>query len=253
MTDTPYTLQNELTVLLYTHSDFKDVLRIYIENYKKYFNHVPLSVCVNNANWIRSEYDGIFVFQNIYEYDETLTYPGRIASVLSKIDTPYTLLNQEINVIVDHPSRNILSTILAFMKETNADQVRLSDSGLLNIVRDNTMIHKMNGGFIMSVISAIWKTSSLHTLYSAFAHKTYRTIEDQDVQQFVEHNLANYYISSTLDIEHRPLHALSYHFPSIHVTHHGKWCIHSKLNNYYVHKLLDTYTIDISKRGIFRF
>jgi hypothetical protein len=244
---------DELTVLLYTHKDYSDVLRIYLETYKKYLSDVPLSVCVNDAEWLRKETEGFFTFQHIYQYDETLPYAGRIASILEQIDTPYTLINQEINVVVDYPAKNLFQTCIDFMKQTGTDQLRLSDSGLKNLIRNQDLFHPMQDGYIMSVISAIWKTSSVLTLYKTFQTYTYRTIESGEVQQYVRRNLKNYYISSPLDVEHPPLHALSWHFPSIHVTHFGKWCIHSKMNAYYIYKLLDTYGVDISKRGIFTF
>lgn len=240
-----------VTVLLYTHKDYNDVLRIYIENYKKYWSHVPLSVCINDKSWLEETYKGIFNFQSIYQYDDSLPYAGRMTSVLQQIKTKYVLINQEINVIVDHPAQNLLETIVSFMEENSVDQVRLSDSGLRNIVRNGQMFQQMQGGFFMSVISAVWKTASVLALYTKFSSHSYRTIECDEVQHYVANNLLNFYVSSPLDVEHPPLHALSWHFPSIHVTHFGKWCVHSTMNRYYVMKLLDTYGIDFRVRGIF--
>ena len=242
---------DKVTVLLYTHKEYEDVLNMYLGNYKQYFSHVPLSVCVNDKEWLESTYADKFKFQAVYQYDEALPFAGRMKSVLQHITTPYVLFNQEINVIVDYPAKSLLPTIVEFMDEYDVDQVRLSDSGLRNSIRNEEMFHPMQGHFYMSVISAVWRTSKLVELYSRYSSYTYRTIESDEVQHFVSTQYKNFYISSPYDVEHPPLHALSWHFPSIHVTHFGKWCTHSKMNLYYVHKLLDTYNIDIHKRGVF--
>jgi hypothetical protein len=239
------------TFLLYTHSDYEDVLSVYLQNHKKYLADVPVSVAVNNAEWIHERFKDTFQFQTIYEYTESLPFAGRMEQVLKQIQTPYVLFNQEINVIVDYPSPGLLEKIINFMNSTNATQVRLSDSGLKNIIRNDSMFQLIEGDFYMSVISAVWRTSSLLELYSRYKMYTYRTIEHPEVQHFVATKFRNFYISSPYDVEHLPLHALSYHFPSIHVTHWGKWCIHSTMNNYYVRKLLDTYGIDPMKRGFY--
>lgn len=242
---------DKVTVLLYTHKEYEDVLTMYLENYKKYFFHVPLSVCVNDKAWLETTYADRFQFQAIYQYDDTLPFAGRMCSVLHHITTPYVFFNQEINVIVDHPAKNLVDSIVEFMDTYQVDQVRLSDSGLQNIIRNEEMFHPMQGYFYMSVISAVWRTTKLVELYTRYSTHTYRTIESEEVQRYVSSNYKNFYISSPYDIEHPPLHAVSWHFPSIHVTHFGKWCVHSKMNLYYVHKLLDTYNIDIHKRGTF--
>jgi hypothetical protein len=241
---------DKVTYLVYTHTDYADVLDINLKNHQKYFSEMPISICINNAEWVKKTYENVFQFQAIYEYDDTQPFAARMATILSQIHTPYVLFNQEINVIVDHPSRGLVDKIVVFMDEGHIDQVRLSDSGIRNIVRNEQMFHPITGGFFMSVISAVWRTSSLLSLYQTFSDRTYRTIEEGESQTFVAQKFKNYYISSTLDVEHPPLHALSYHYPNIHVTHFRQWCIHSKMNLYYVTKLLDTYGIDYTKRGI---
>lgn len=239
---------DKVTYLLYTHTEYADVLDMNLKNHQKYFSEMPISICINNAEWARTMYKD--QFQAVYEYDDSQPFATRMAAILSQIQTPYVLFNQEINVIVDHPSRGLMDKIVEFMDNGQIDQVRLSDSGIQNIVRNEQMFHPITGGFFMSVISAVWRTSSLLKLYQRFSYRTYRTIEEGESQHFVAHTFKNYYVSSTLDVEHPPLHALSYHYPNIHVTHFRQWCIHSKMNLYYVTKLLDTYQIDYTKRGI---
>jgi hypothetical protein len=241
---------DKVTYLIYTHTDYADVLDINLRNHMKYFSQMPISICINDASWLKKTYDGQIQFQEIYQYDDSLTFAARMKDILSHIKTPYILFNQEINVIVDYPSRGLIDKIVSFMDEGQIDQVRLSDSGIQNIIRNDQMFHPITGGFFMSVISAVWRTSSIQILYERFRDRTYRTIEEGDSQYFVASNFKNYYISSSLDIEHPPLHSLSYHYPNIHVTHHRQWCIHSKMNLYYVTKLLDIYNIDYTKRGI---
>ena len=242
----------EFTFLLYTHSEYEDVLSMYIQNHLKYLSNVPISVAVNNAEWIRERFKDTIQFQAIYEYDDSTPFAQRMVTVLQQIHTPYVLFNQEINVLVDYPCKGFIEETLKFMNQTNADQVRFSDSGLHNIQRNHEIFHPIQGPFYMSVITAMWRTSTMLQLYRAFSNRTYRTIEDGEVQHYVSTCLKNFYVSSPFDVEHPPLHALCYHYPAIHVTHFGKWCIHSKINQYYVPKLLDIYGIDINIRGVYR-
>lgn len=235
-----------ITYLLYSHEDYKDVLDIHLKQLNKYVPYITPIIAFNNAEYIRTKYNKY----DVIEYDDFEVYCERMRKILDKIDTKYVLLAHDMNIMVDYPQENIILDIMNFMEQTNADQVRLSTGGV-NPVYNEELFHKIeNTYYYFSVSTGIWKTESLKSIFATFSTHPYRCAECVPIQEFVA-RMNNYYISSPNDsvIGHCG-YEISSHYPYCHSTRSGKWLVmHPSKHTDYIYDILKEHNIDINIRG----
>jgi hypothetical protein len=239
----------DCTYLLVTHSSYEDVLTLYLETNKKHFSNVPITVAIDKESCLDRFKDSI---SRILVYDDTVPYTQRMIYILSQLSTNYVLVNHDSNVLVGPPNMEVLETLLKSMKTRKIDQMRLSDAGILHHKRNHKIYHKNRGNYFMSILTAIWNRATLLDIYKRFIdHHTKECMECQTVQQFVS-TKSNYYISSPNDIYQMPImHSIPEYFPTVHVTHYGKWTTHAPGNRMYIYQLAKEYSLNLSIRGEF--
>jgi hypothetical protein len=240
----------DLSYLVISNTSYIDILDIYLRQNKKYFSDMPMILAIDDINYIQNTYNNEFHFEKIIQYDNTLPYGARMKFLLEQLDTPYVLVNQDSNVIVDYPKDNIFNNIINFMKENNVHQVRLLDAGILNIIRNDDLFHENNGPYFMSAMTAVWDRKELLKMYSNFSDHVMRCIECEPIQNYVK-QLKNYYISSPNDSIQPESHCINYHFPTCHVTHLGRWYTRGSANCKYINDIANTYGIDLNIRGYY--
>jgi hypothetical protein len=240
----------DTSYLLISHTSYTDILDIYLRQNKKYFPDIPIILAINDVNYIKNTYDNEFQFKKLIQYDVNLPYGARMKFILEQLTTSYVLVNHDSNVIVDTPNLKFLNDIINFMKLNNVDQVRLSDAGIGNIVRNNDIFHKNNGPYYMSALTAIWNTNSLLSMYSNFTSHDMRCIECEEIQTYVS-KLNNYYITSYNDIVQDKCHCINYYFPICHVTHLGRWFTQGAANCKYINNIATMYNINLNIRGMY--
>jgi hypothetical protein len=240
----------DLSYLVISHTSYADVLDIYLRQNKKYFPDMPMTLAINDIEYVKTKYGDEFQFERLIQYDDALPYGARMKFLLEQLDTPYILVNQDSNVIVDTPKEDIFTKLVAFMKEQNVHQVRLLDAGISNVIRDEDIFHENHGPYHMSAMTAVWDREALLKMYAQFSDHIMRCIECEPIQEHVK-QLKNYYVSSPKDIVQPESHCINYHFPTCHVTHLGRWYTRGQANCRYISELANMYGINLQIRGCY--
>jgi hypothetical protein len=191
-----------INYIIYGNTDYLDVLEIQTDymvgrgSLTLFLNHNDLDV-----THIISKYDKI-----VY-YDNNDTYAKRLQSCLENIDDEYFLLMHDIDILLN-VDNIMIEKFYGFLKTTGFDRIDLKHSdnksssliieydenkssndwktkqpeelgdGIYLVKQDNP------ANFIYNVNPSIWKKETLLEIVNTFNNKTYRTIEDMDVQQF---------------------------------------------------------------------
>jgi len=228
----------DMTYLIYTHSDYEDVLIMTLDRLKQYFN-IPITICTNDANLIKKYTEKYNICKTI-EYVDSLPYSSKLLSVLDKIETSYVLLNHDNNILCDFVNCETIHKLIEIMGCDNIDLIRLSTSGIYNnvIKSDDPLIKSNTGPYYLSVCPTIWKKNTLKELCSVFKSSNYRNFEKGESQNYAK-KLKNFYISGNNG------RLYSKHYPCAHVTLRGKWILSPELKD-----MIREYSIDINIRGI---
>jgi hypothetical protein len=100
------------TFLVYSHTEYDDILEINLKRHKKYFPEMPITICTNNKKFVEEKYkDDI---ESIIEYDADKPYGEKLAFVLSQIKTPFVIFNQEVNIFYDKVHPETIDKIFEF-------------------------------------------------------------------------------------------------------------------------------------------
>lgn len=214
-----------LKYVVYSHTDYLDVLQLQTESLK-YYNNKILLINKNNNDLL----DLYKYYNEVIFYEDTLPYASRLL-YLSNIKDEYILFIHDIDVIIKKDDY-ILSTIKNFMCENNIDRVDLqvrvewdrSNRDILKFNHNNTEIELRKqtnvSNYIFNVNPSIWKTSSFLDVLNKFKNETYRTIENDSVMNYCrKYNI--YKLYSNNPIKCGWFSCLSF-FQFIHVTHKGK-------------------------------
>jgi hypothetical protein len=232
---------NNCTFLLYTHSDYNDILNLTLKRLKKHFDGVDLFICTNNAKYIHDTYSEYNA--TVYEYDDSLPYTSKLLSALKQIKTEYVLFNHDNNILYKDVHTVVLNGILDTMTAQNMDTVRLSYCGITPPdISDSSLVKVNRGGYYLSVFPAFWRTSSLIALCERFKDVTYRQFEFGETQHYAA-RLKNYYISSTKD--YPPYNSVYY--PAFHAIQHGLWCV--LMHEQEVLDIAKEYKLNLTLRG----
>lgn len=234
---------DDCTYLIYTHSDFDDIIEITLKRIHKYFSSIGVSICTNNKSLIDGKYKELYNIKHVYEYNDTLTYSQKAASILEQISTTYVLFNHDHNILFNYVNVDVLNSIMNTMTNDNLDTVRLSTDGIDNPrMDDSNLLKKNTGPYYFSVSSALWRTQSLLDLFRKYESSTYRTIE-YACQDYAS-QLKNYYISSSKDYPND----CSCHYPFVHTTRYAKWLLYNNADK--IHEIAKEYSIDLNIRGV---
>lgn len=239
----------KLLWLVYSHTEYDDILEITLKRIKKYCPSVKVALCINDIDYIRNKYKD-YNFHALYQYDNSATYGERMRSVLYQIPEKYIIYNHEHDILVDYIDMNILSMFVNTMETERIDQLRLSVSGIDSPLFDkDLLINPIKGSYHLSLITALWNRESLLSIATEFHSHSYRCFECSPIQQFVS-KMKNYYISSNKDIKYvNEGHYFSHYFPTAHCTHYGKWHTSSPTTQAFILNMVNEYGIELSKRG----
>lgn len=205
-----------MDILIYTHSDYFDILPVQLYYFSKLFH--------DNSNIVLCTDKEVDCIYTRVLYDDTLPYASRILSCIQQIQTNNThiLIIHENDALIRF-DKLFIYILLNKIKEHAIDSLELKQ-GTSNIdfkidISDDiylsykdTLCH-----YKYSVEPTIWYKASFTQLLSKFHDKTYRTIECDDVHNYVRDNLKAYSIYDNQSIQ-TMWYRVSKHFVFLHLT-----------------------------------
>lgn len=211
-----------MNFIIYSNSSYLDVLQIQTDYITKNNNDVILFIDNNNLD-LSEIYNK---YKEVIFYNENDTYATRVLSCLKQIKYDYFVFIHDIDILLDY-NKNVLFDLYNTAKEYNYDRIDLKYSNKLldNKIRFNNsglyIIPQTNpSDYIYNVNPSIWKKNSFIEILENFKHKTYRTIEDMDVQNFcVKYKIFKLYSETFLKCGYFECVDI---FKFLHISHNGK-------------------------------
>jgi hypothetical protein len=243
---------DDLLVIIYSHTDFIDVLVPSIGRLNKYFPSCKYAVCINNKAFLLDNFPQIN-FGDIYEYDDSLAWNSKVMSVLERIPNEYILFNLDKNILHSPVKVDILADILQKVKDEGIDYVIFDNkSHNLPLYGSSSKYYfgpkpPNCGSYYFSVNGGLFKRKSLLDIYTKFKDLTYNNNEGQEVQNYTS---ANYKVYITSDSEIDPTIIWATIVPFFPATTARKWWTNLyQKNKEYIMELFTEYGIDGNKRG----
>lgn len=109
---------NNIPVVLYTHTDMKDVWPAFFGRLKKYTTFDKLYVFVNKKDDALLEYDVIL-------YDDSKMYTERLLHCIDQLEEEVFLFIHEDMILYDIPNHKKLESYYSYIKNKKADSIKL--------------------------------------------------------------------------------------------------------------------------------
>jgi hypothetical protein len=194
-----------LPYLVYSHSEYSDVLRISAEFLKNTNKILLIDACEATAQIDFTELG----FNKVLFYDDNLPYAKKLADALAGLDLDYVLFTHEIDIALSR-DESVLDKLVDWMKVKSVDRVELQMNGSGGNTGNYTKIsldknasewaeitkesltttdqylqeHSVPGTYRYNVNPSIWKLPSFKELLHALHYKTYRQIESEETEDF---------------------------------------------------------------------
>jgi hypothetical protein len=111
-----------LPIVVYTHTDMKDVWIPFFGQLKKYMPDNEVYVCVNRDDEMLSDYNRVI-------YDETKSYTEKLAESLEQINEEIFLFTHEDMILFDKPNYEYLEKYYSYVKDRKVDSIKLIYAG----------------------------------------------------------------------------------------------------------------------------
>ena len=223
--------------VVYSNSSYLDILEIQTE--KMIGKGATLFIDKNDKDlsYIYSNY------KNVIFYEESQTYAQRILTCVTQYENEYFLLIHDIDIVL-HSNDKKLEDLLSYMKKTNLDRIDIKRTSLTSTnkiidascddmskwiecsdVNDENKLYLVKqsnpSDYIYNVNPSFWKRSVLMEIMSTFSEKTYRTIENIDVQNYS--TKFNIYRTFSNSYKKCGYYDCINDFVFLHITHGGKF------------------------------
>lgn len=235
-----------VTFVVYSHTDFLDILKIQTDYLKTTDNKILLvNTSTLNIDDVCSKY------KHVIYYDDSLPYAGRLLS-LSNLQHKYIVLTHDIDIVM-HKEDCVFDAIIDIADKNSVDSIHLKHYPTLSnnhiSVSSNGYTFKLDKhtdphNYIYNVNPTLWKLSSLLQIMTKFSYKGYREIEHHDVQHFcTKFNVYNLHCDSPLLMGYFECLPFYLH---MHITHTGELLpifnngLNEKYNDEYK-KICETY------------
>jgi hypothetical protein len=228
-----------INYVIYGHTDYLDVLNIQTDQ----MNLIDDKILFLNKNELEIN-DLYSKYKDVFFYDDSKLYPQRLSQCLNQINYEYILFFHDIDLILS-VNNELIDKLTDFLSHHKYDRIDLAyaqkcESPVIyqcpinkNVTEwvttenftdndDLYLIKQTNpSNFIYNVNPSIWKRKTLIEIVDSFPSKTYRTIEDFEVQVFCEkYNIFKIHSKDKKECGH--FHCIN-GFVFFHVTHNGSF------------------------------
>jgi len=218
-------MTNNLKYVIYTHSEYDDILRINLD----YSHNLNKILLINSGAVLDDTVKE--KFESIIYYDDSQPYGNRIFTCLNQLNEKYILFSHDIDIPISY-NIETLDELISFMNENDIDRVdlqqdvpsiqneKLQNNNKNLIFKDTILIRNDNPNtYIYNVNPSMWNKNSFIEIIKNYQSETYRTIETSSIQTFsmpyniykCHHNMSEklgwFYVT--------PL------FKYLHITHNG--------------------------------
>lgn len=218
-----------LDFIVYSHSSYKKILEIQTDYLKGKGNLILF------INQNQEDLDQIYSnYTKIVFYDDSDQYAKRLINCLNQIELNYFIFIHDIDILISF-EEEILNKFFSLMVDRNIDRIDLKHTennySELNIELDfgkkiNLILQKDVNNFIYNVNPSIWCKKTFLQILNQFPHKTYRDIENRDVQRFTE-QFNIYKINSENKLLCGYFECVDF-FKFLHISHSGRILIYNK-------------------------
>ena len=112
-----------LPIVVYTHTDMKDIWPMFFGQFKKYLNDVKVYVAINKTDdTIPSDYIQLV-------YDDSKVYTDRWKEILPKIEEEIILFLHEDMILFDAPKLDVIEKYHKYILDNQANSIKLILAG----------------------------------------------------------------------------------------------------------------------------
>jgi hypothetical protein len=125
-----------IPIVVYTHTDMKDVWVPFFGQLKKYMPDNKVYVCVNEDDKMLSDYNRVI-------YDETKSYTERLSESLEQINEEVFLFTHEDMILFDRPNYEYLQKYHSYVIDKKVNSIKLvyaGDGGGIKAECDDTLV-----------------------------------------------------------------------------------------------------------------
>lgn len=237
-----------LSVLLYTHTDCKDIWPLFFGQTKKYLANLQKIIFVNKAiPEIDEQYQ-------IITYDDSLQYTDRVINSLKQIDQNKNILFiHEDMLIYRQPKIDIIAEFVELIENKKASFIRLNKSSegkyfVSSFLHTNLLLGDIDNLFCIQ--PTLCKVKTLLKVFSLVPNCNIWNFESLISPLCIKNNITQSFMTTDNNENKRGLyHWDSNIFPYVATAvEKGKW--NFKEYNLELSKLLHDYHIDRNIRGI---
>ncbi len=232
------------TILLYTHTDVKDVWPLFFDQTNKYLGDFGKSIIVNKDDEnIPNEYVR-------YLYDDTKNYIDRNIQTLSLVDDEFVLFQHEDMFLYGTPNIQKIEEYTDYLSKSDMSFVKLIRGGEQVGESDEKLpeLKKITSKFdyIFAIQPTIWKTKKLLEVFKNTKGNTIWEFEWNAQTTCREKNIYGWYVDDNARKRGKA------HWDSVTYPYVATAIIKGRWNSEYIYELyqlLLEYKIDPMKRG----
>ena len=209
-----------LTYVVYSHTDYIRILEIQSDYIQKCPNRTLFVNTSTNRElqFIEKKYD------KVVHYDDTMQYTDRVAQGLQSIESKYVLFTHDIDILLSVDLQTI-EQLITLAEQHDIDRIDLKHTPIAEDGQecDNEVsLAKVTdvNSYMYNVNPSIWKVDAFRDLLSNFKNRSYRNIEDLDVQKFcLKYNMYKAYSNTFLKCGY--YNCMSF-YTFLHISHAGR-------------------------------